>query len=130
MKNFEFNDIPFSSSIKSIKYDSTNQTLDIIYKGSPGTIYTYGKISDEVSNEIKRIITFQYLNYSKSITDKSSNIILEIPVENNEIKTIEIGEEFGWVFNQFKPLSNYTIGQFVSKNIKPYFHVINKTTTI
>jgi len=125
----EFKDIPLSSSILSVNGSYTNKTLDIIYKGSPNTVYTYGNISDEILDEIKRIITFQYLNYSKTVTDKFPNMVIEIPVENEEIKTIKIGKEFGWIFDQLKPLSNYTIGQFIAKNIKPYYPVINKSTT-
>jgi len=128
MTKFEFTDLPFSSSIKDIKYDPETSNLSVRYKGSPDTEYVYGNVAIEDIEEIKRIIVNQYLTYlSNNPTPiNKPELILKIKIKEDEIRLVRIEEEFGWILDKLTSLSKLTIGQFISRNIKPVYSVIEK----
>jgi|GEM_PF-3096295 len=130
MTKFEFTDLPFSSSIKDVKYDPETSKLSIRYKGSPDTEYVYGNVTIEDIEEIKRIIVNQYLTYlsNNPTPTNKPELILKIKITENEIRLVRIEEEFGWILDKLTSLSKLTIGQFIARNIKPVYSVIEKNT--
>lgn len=130
MTKFEFTDLPFSSSIKDVKYDPETSKLSIRYKGSPDTEYVYGNVAIEDIEEIKRIIVNQYLTYLKNNPTPTNKpeLVLLLRVSENETRIVKIEEEFGWILDKLTSLSKLTVGQFISRNIKPIYSVIEKNT--
>jgi hypothetical protein len=130
MTKFEFTDLPFSSSVKNVKYDPETSKLSITYKGSPNTEYVYGNVAIEDIEEIKRIIVNQYLTYLKNNPTPTNKpeLVLLLRVSENETRIVKIEEEFGWILDKLTSLSKLTVGQFISRNIKPIYSVIEKNT--
>lgn len=127
MKNFEFNDLPFGSSVKNIRYSTNDSTLAVVFKGNPTLEYTYGGVTDIIAEEIKRIIVNEYIKYVwiNNQVDKPS-LVLKLPIVGIEPKIIELDVEFGWILDKLTSLSGLSLGQYIGANIKPVCPVISK----